>query len=391
MSANGFLSAFPAHRRLALATGLAALLGACAVPAHAQFQNLGGGFIPTDASADGEVVVGIRQQSLTAFPDLIVPDGFISPVVKGQYFDWVRPSENGGGVIGILGVAPGNSLGGIPQITDDASRVSGIMFNYNNLTPMPEPYDIDGVPQLVPVVEMSYLDRATNVWTNLGFGEQTGSGLYKNSTGYAMSADGSRILGHAYIDGVDRFSVQGIQWTDDGSGQPTPESFHVFEGDAGSARSISNDGSVVVGMVNQQDAAMWVDGELAVVLEVGDGLGTGTPLVSGDGNWMIGSDWWSGPGDYNAERDGTVNLADYTVWRDNLGSAPGTLSNDTDGGVIGQAQYDTWKANQGPTGNPGEAWRWRRGNRDGIAWLLAGRLLGQSVSCSEDWRGGRRQ
>ena len=50
-------------------------------------------------------------------------------------------------------------------------------------------------------------------------------------------------------------------------------------------------------------------------------------------------------GDYNAS--GAVDEADYTVWRDNLGAAAGTLPNDVIGGVIGQAQYDAWKANFG--------------------------------------------
>lgn len=50
-------------------------------------------------------------------------------------------------------------------------------------------------------------------------------------------------------------------------------------------------------------------------------------------------------GDYND--DGIVDLADYAVWRDNLGAAAGTLANDTDGGTIGVSQYATWKANFG--------------------------------------------
>ncbi|MEO1495804.1 MAG: hypothetical protein AAFV43_01510 [Planctomycetota bacterium] len=50
-------------------------------------------------------------------------------------------------------------------------------------------------------------------------------------------------------------------------------------------------------------------------------------------------------GDYN--EDGSVDGADYTVWRDRLGAPAGTLPNDTDGGVIGEAQYVTWAANFG--------------------------------------------
>lgn len=50
-------------------------------------------------------------------------------------------------------------------------------------------------------------------------------------------------------------------------------------------------------------------------------------------------------GDYND--DGIVDAADYTVWRDNLNTPPGTLPNDSHGGVIGDLQYATWKDNFG--------------------------------------------
>lgn len=50
-------------------------------------------------------------------------------------------------------------------------------------------------------------------------------------------------------------------------------------------------------------------------------------------------------GDYN--NDGFVNIADYTVWRDNLGAPEGTLLNDPNVGTIAAAQYTTWKNNFG--------------------------------------------
>ena len=55
------------------------------------------------------------------------------------------------------------------------------------------------------------------------------------------------------------------------------------------------------------------------------------------------------PGDYN--QNGTIDAADYTVWRDRLGGPPGSLPNDVDGGVIGLAQYNTWKGNFGLAGS----------------------------------------
>ena len=63
------------------------------------------------------------------------------------------------------------------------------------------------------------------------------------------------------------------------------------------------------------------------------------------------------PGDYND--DHVIDAADYTVWRDNLGTtAP--LPNDLVGGEIGSGQYEQWKQNFG-------ARRRRGGKRDGGA------------------------
>lgn len=50
-------------------------------------------------------------------------------------------------------------------------------------------------------------------------------------------------------------------------------------------------------------------------------------------------------GDYN--QDGTVDAADYTVWRDARFAAAGTLPNDPTGSRIGIEQYDLWRDNYG--------------------------------------------
>lgn len=55
-------------------------------------------------------------------------------------------------------------------------------------------------------------------------------------------------------------------------------------------------------------------------------------------------------GDFN--NDGVVNLADYNVWRDNLGAPAGTLNNDPDSVTIGASQYTTWKTNFGASLSP---------------------------------------
>jgi hypothetical protein len=58
------------------------------------------------------------------------------------------------------------------------------------------------------------------------------------------------------------------------------------------------------------------------------------------------------PGDYN--NDGTVDTADFVVWRKNEGTA-NTLPNDPLGGTIGQAQYDQWQSHFGQIAGSGAA------------------------------------
>ncbi|WP_442484970.1 endonuclease I family protein [Aeoliella sp. SH292] len=50
-------------------------------------------------------------------------------------------------------------------------------------------------------------------------------------------------------------------------------------------------------------------------------------------------------GDFNS--DGLVNLADYSVWRDNLGSTADLHGNGVNDGIVNSLDYDLWKANFG--------------------------------------------
>jgi hypothetical protein len=55
------------------------------------------------------------------------------------------------------------------------------------------------------------------------------------------------------------------------------------------------------------------------------------------------------PGDYN--QNGTVDAADYTVWRDNLGSGTALPNDDTPG--VGPDDYDRWRTNFGQVAGSG--------------------------------------
>ena len=56
------------------------------------------------------------------------------------------------------------------------------------------------------------------------------------------------------------------------------------------------------------------------------------------------------PGDYDG--NGAVDLADYTRWRDKLGSAA-TLFADTTPGSVTAADYGVWKAHFGQSSGSG--------------------------------------
>jgi hypothetical protein len=55
------------------------------------------------------------------------------------------------------------------------------------------------------------------------------------------------------------------------------------------------------------------------------------------------------PGDYNS--DGVIDAADYTIWRDTLGSTSDLRANGDDtgssAGVVDQADYQIWKSHFG--------------------------------------------
>lgn len=82
---------------------------------------------------------------------------------------------------------------------------------------------------------------------------------------------------------------------------------------------------------------------------VGSGADHESPMLEGTGMLLVTTiDVLQG--DYNG--DGIVNLADYTVWRNNLGAPAGTLQNDITGEPVGATQYNVWKTNFGATSGP---------------------------------------
>jgi hypothetical protein len=105
------------------------------------------------------------------------------------------------------------------------------------------------------------------------------------------------------------------------------------------------------------DGAIVLDGPAPPTGDFGDyvefGSGTSWQTTAGttvDFDWVGWGEITDLPtppgvvGDYNS--NGSVDAADYVVWRDSMGTM-NTLPNDPVGGTIGQGQYGNWRAHFG--------------------------------------------
>jgi autotransporter-associated beta strand protein len=118
------------------------------------------------------------------------------------------------------------------------------------------------------------------------------------------------------------------------------------------------------------------------------GLGAlGSTFFSGTGRLMVTNlgDPLGVTGDYNG--DGTVDAADYTVWRDNLNGDASALENrdPNNMGNVNQDDYDSWKANFGAMAGAGAGASTTAAVPEPATWLLACVLMLLPLS------GGRRR
>jgi uncharacterized membrane protein len=122
-----------------------------------------------------------------------------------------------------------------------------------------------------------------------------GNGSYYYSIGYAVSADGSKIIG---VDNSTNASYSPVKWDNNGNIVKM-----TSNGQTAYAYGISANGAVVVGESYYGNAAIWTSGGQMEVL----GKMTGTQYVSaydasGDGSIVVGGkwDWVYGTGDGGA-------------------------------------------------------------------------------------------
>ncbi len=197
----------------------------------------------------------------------------------------------------------------------------------------------------------------------------------------AISPDGSVIVGWG---NTPPFYIEAFRWTE----AEGTIALGTLPGDNEStARDVSAAGNTVVGsssLWGDEHAFIWdaINGmrnlQDVLVNDYGAQLSgwtlQGATGISGDGTKIVGyglnpdgnTEAWiaqlatSPPvleGDYND--DGVVDAADYTVWRDYLGSGFDLNGNGDEtgdsAGVVDAADYDLWKANYGNAAGAGAA------------------------------------
>lgn len=175
---------------------------------------------------------------------------------------------------------------------------------------------------------------------------------FSNAPGLAFDGD-SRTLG---ID--PRYTADGEPAEKDNFPLDTPGLYSLGEFSISAmaeGQTASFDGLNLAVMLN---LAAYLEGEdqagLVTLILQQTSVGGAAAFFSHEGDALLAprlavdavvNDLASLPGDYNS--DGTVDAADYSIWRDNLGAPAESLPNDIDGGAIGAAQYATWRANYG--------------------------------------------
>ncbi len=213
------------------------------------------------------------------------------------------------------------------------------------------------------------------------FGQDPNSDVFRNTGSVDVSADGSVLYVHRWLTDNPDLVVQGVPSPDvnpylgrdseypgailaiplgpnglpniqidtKGTSDPLDDSFTNLQSISYLGQASQNDNHEIevdaAGNIYITDNSV----ERLIVFSPGGETRTTFSFDGANFSFTVGGGPTLLVGDYN--EDGFVDAADYTVWRDNLGTS-NPLANDPTGGVIGSAQYDAWKT---AFANPGVA------------------------------------
>ncbi|MFI4853639.1 MAG: hypothetical protein ACIAQF_01515 [Phycisphaerales bacterium JB065] len=251
-------------KRILTVSFTAAMLAQAAL-AGGNFWEIGSGTLSTGIS-DGGAVVGDNNNT-------------------GQYFLWTLQS----GMMDIGGQVAGQGIGGSSDISDDGLFVGGTVLN-----------------SVTGVYEFGRYDINAGTWTPLG-GLGAVSGV-ETSSGWAISGDGSSVVGLGWVTSG---GAHAVQWKD---GEGVSDLGSTVEDRSSRANGVNSDGSVVVGWQDGagRQGAVWIDGVQELIFRTNGTAAQEAYKVTDDGEWVIGIDV-----------AGIVGVADF--WR--YSTSTGTYEN----------------------------------------------------------------
>jgi T5SS/PEP-CTERM-associated repeat protein len=306
------------------------------------------------ATGNGGTVAGPSEIDVDGSSSKLALDG-TGPLIIGDIGAGILKVTNGGHVddnIGLLG--PNSSLsgstGGYGQVTIDGATSLWTNRDHLNI----------GVPTADTPSSLTLANGGTVTVTNQLLvttqGRITGNGSITAGSviNEAMIAPGSDVAG-LHLAGVLHLNTSFLQAN---SGALQVQLAGTTAGTQYDQILISGT-SVLTGNLNVELADNFVPkaGNFFHILDLGTVTGAfatvNLPTLANGLTWDTSQLYSAGiiavvgtavPGDYN--RDGVVDAADYTVWRDHLGQSV-TLPNDTTPGTVTQADYDFWKSHYG--------------------------------------------
>ncbi|MEO1497156.1 MAG: fibronectin type III domain-containing protein [Planctomycetota bacterium] len=211
-------------------------------------------------------------------------------------------------------------------------------------------FEIDNTPPIVVTKQTEFIldnDDGASVFSTTGSWIDPGPFAFdfKTQLFNLVGADGATATWETVL--PEGGTVDVFSWHSQGGSRATNAYFDV-----------TATGSSFIGGVNQQvNGFQWVfmgsteadAGPISITLDADRSSGAGGSVVIADAIRLVVSTPIEANGDFNG--DTFVDLADYTVWRDNLNATvtPGTLGDADFDGVVTESDYDIWVSTFGQT------------------------------------------
>ncbi|QDU56954.1 PEP-CTERM sorting domain-containing protein [Aeoliella mucimassa] len=269
----------------------------------------------------------LTRFTVAATGDALAVSNFVDFTAPGGTFT----AQYGGDLLDLSAVQAAASLAGDGSFRSTSGYSLGVSDNGDNS------FTITSLSQLALLV--------------LQVDPNTGSAIIRNPTGGSVDINSyqvTSVAGAIDPDAWNSFSDQNLDPVNSGTNpgetwdQVGPGSSSIIhEGFLLGSTSIPAGGLSIGSIFDETVFGAGSDGDLEFTYRMSDGS-----LIPG---LVMYEELAAVAGDYNG--DGTVNLADYTVWRDNLGASDESAfaAGTGNGGGVDASDYSAWKSNFGAT------------------------------------------